>query len=178
MTNTSFSTELPILLYARPAGEKGADWQEIDQGPGFFHLAEDTEYTVRIRNIGDEELEQLVHDLQGCLSVIALNLSENRKITNEGLPVLSKMPHLTWLNLSACGITDTGLAHLAPLQYLTHLDLSFCNRLTDLGLKHLKRLRNLNFVDLQGCAKIIHGGVARINKRGLTIHEAGGQTTH
>lgn len=62
---------------------------------------------------------------------------------------LSRVSHLTWLDLSASqALTDDGLRHLARLPHLTHLDLSGCSAITDRGLEVLGRLPALSTVSL------------------------------
>lgn len=125
---------------------------------------------IRARNIDDSQLRALVKELVLCPAVTFLNLSENRKITETSLDYLRPLVTLTGLNLSSCSLTAQGLAHLSALTHLAHLDLSYCNRLTDACVKPIRALIHLRFLDLQGCVKISHGGISRIERRGLTIH--------
>ena len=117
---------------------------------------------------------RLVKELVACPSITFLNLSENRKITEEGLDYLRPLVSLTGLNLSSCSLTDQGLTHLSALTHLAHLDLSYCNRLTDACVKPLRALVRLRFLDLQGCVKISNGGISRLERRELTIHRGAG----
>ncbi len=167
---SSFSSTLPVIIYTRPAADPPADWQEFDRGPGFFHIPAGVEVMVRVKNIDDAELRELVRELAACPELTFLNLSENRKVGDDGLEHLRQLGQLGGLNLSSCSITDRGLAHLAALTRLAHLDLSYCNRLTDACVKPLRALLRLRFLDLQGCVKITHGGIARLQRRGLVIH--------
>jgi hypothetical protein len=166
---TSFSTGLEVVIFTRPVTDPPADWQEFDQGPGIFHLPEGQQTGMRLRNIGDLELEQFVREAGELQSLVMLNLSENRAITDQSLPLLKKLPHMTILNLSSCGLTSTGLANLADLTHLTDLDLSYCNRINDLGVKKLKSLINLKTLNLQGCVKVSNAGAVRLQRPGLTI---------
>ncbi len=165
-----FSSSLPIVVYLYQPGQHPAEWREFDRGPGSFHLPEGAQAVVRIRTIGDAELEQLATEISACSAVTYLNLSENRKVTDEGMQVFATLPHLTGLNLSSCGITDAGMAHLKTLIRLEHLNLAFCNRITDTGLRHLEKLNRLKTMDLQGCVKITQNGVGRLENKGITIH--------
>lgn len=168
---TSLSSSLPVTVLTRPGREPSADWQEFDRGPGFFNFPPDTEVCIRLRNINDAVLEDLVKELSGCTAITYLHLAENRNITDAGLAYLKALPQLTRLDLGSCALTDTGLAHLKALTNLKILGLSYCNRITDAGLKHLRALPGLQKLDLQGCVKVTHGGVARLSRKGLEIRE-------
>lgn len=166
-----FDTILPVTVYTRPAGDSTVDWQELDRGEGTYRIPAGLDISVRIHNIGDSELARLVRELEGVSSLTYLNLSENRKISDDGLKILRALTQLTQLNLSSCGISNEGLPYLAAFPRLERLDLSFCNRITDTGIKVLKNLSRLTFLDLQGCVKVTNGGLARIRRRGLEIHK-------
>ncbi len=165
----SFSTTLPVILYTRARSSPPAEWRELDQGPGVIHLPEDEETGARLRNIGDENLEVFAAEGAGLDSLVMLNLSENRAISDSGLRALKAFPKLTILNLSSCGITNRGLENLKDLGRLENLDLSYCNRLNDLGLKSLAGLRELRVLNLRGCVKVTHAGAARLRRAGLEI---------
>jgi hypothetical protein len=175
MSENSFSSTLEVIIYTRPADTPydapPTTWQEFDRGPGFFHLPEDVQAMVRIRTIDDAELETLINDIKNCPAIIALNLSENRKITDRGLEHLKALPHLIDLNLSSVGMTNDGLPHLAALSRLQRLNLSYCNRILDDGLKVIKSLPRLTYLDVQGCAKLTHNGIIKISRRNLNIHK-------
>lgn len=167
----TFSTIFPIIVHTRPAGSPHkADWQEFDHGEGLYHLPGGVDVSVRVHNIGDAELAQLARELSGVASLRLLNLSENRKITSDGLKALRLFPGLTMLNLSSCSLTNDGLENMLALTRLEWLDLTFCNRLTDPALKTIAKLPRLEFLDLQGCVKITQGGIARLRRRNLEIH--------
>jgi len=65
------------------------------------------------------------------------------------LQALSRLPHLTHVNLRGSGIGDQGLRYLSGLKWLTHLDLAV-TEVTDEGLSHLTSLRRLTHLDLHG----------------------------
>ena len=165
----TFSTELPAILYTRPRNDPAADWREVEQGPGIFRLGEDEEAGVRLRNIGDSELAQFINEVSELDTLVMLNLSENRSITDSGLAKLAQLKQLKYLNLSSCSITNTGLQALRELIHLVQLDLSYCNRITDQGMKALKNLPNLTALNLQGSTKVTMAGIARIRRAGLVI---------
>ena len=166
-----FSSALPISVNVRPADPPGADWQPFDEGPGIFHIPPGHQAQVRIKNIDNHTLSELVTDLQTCPAVTELDLSENRSIDDSGLVKLKPLKQLTSLNLSSCGLSDAGLESLKELDRLQRLNLSYCNRLTDRGLKTLDQMRNLQYLDLQGCVKITRAGVAHLNRPGLEIYK-------
>ena len=166
----SFSSTLPITLYEYQPGQHPAEWRELDRGPGIFHIPAATQVVVRIRTIGNKDLETLAREISSCPAVTFLNLSENRNIMDDGMEVFSTLSQLTGLNLSSCSITDSGLAHLKNLIHLQHLNLAFCNRITDVGLRHLHKLTTITYLDLQGCVKISQGGVSKLERKNLTIH--------
>jgi len=165
----SFSTRLEAIIYIRPVSDPPADWQEFDRGPGIFRLPEGQETGIRLRTMGNDDLKQLIDEVKDLQSLVMLNLSENRGITDESLPLLKNLPRLAILNLSSCSITSSGLPHLAALTRLTDLDLSYCNRINDLGLKKLKSLTNLRTLNLQGCVKVSNAGAAFLRRPGLAI---------
>jgi len=164
-----FSTKLEAIIYTRPVSTPAAEWREFDLGPGIFHLPEGEETGVRLRNIGDYELEEFIQDACQLKSLVMLNLSENRPLSDEGLKDIYKLEHLTTLNLSSCGLTNPGLEYVAKLTHLSNLDLSYCNRINDLGMKKLQALTSLTYLNLQGCVKVTHAAAVRLRRRGLTI---------
>lgn len=166
---TDFSTKLEAIIYTRSHANPPAEWREFDLGPGIFHLPEGEETGVRLRNIGDADLEEFIEDASQLNSLVMLNLSENRAISDEGLKDLHKLAHLVILNLSSCGLSNLGMEYLSGLDHLTHLDLSYCNRLNDMGMKKLRDLPNLTYLNLKGCVKVTNAGAVRLRRRGLTI---------
>jgi hypothetical protein len=168
-SNSTFSSALPIIVYARPAERPDLDWQEVDRGPGYFNIEPGMDIGVRLKGIDDKVLGVLVKELQSVSMLRSLDLAENRNITNEGLPALQALPQLTILNLSSCSISSSGLRHLKNLPHLVRLDLSYCNKLNDEALKPLDAMRSLVFVDIQGCLGIGQAALSRVKRRSLTI---------
>jgi hypothetical protein len=164
-----FSTTLPIIIYCRPKGQTSIEWKELDRGPGFFTIPKDQETMLRIRQMDDADFRQLIKDISGCSRIISLDLSENRKITDESLEYLQEIPQIESLNLSSCDISNKGLVHLTDLPHLTHLNLSYCNRLSDNGIHHIKEMRHLVFLDLLGVIKVSNSGFVMIRRKGLSI---------
>jgi hypothetical protein len=165
-----FSTSLPITLYRFDLTAGEVPWQYYDEGPGYFNLEPGIEFGVQTKYFTDQQLGDLVNDLIGCRQIVYLNLSENRKITDEGILALPMLSNLKNLNLSSCDITNKALVTVANLGLLESLNLSYSTRITDVGLKPLSGLRNLTYLDLQGCPKITHAGVNRISAKNLKIH--------
>jgi Leucine-rich repeat (LRR) protein len=165
-----FSSTLPITVLVRPADQTDADWQVIDQGPGFFNIPAEQEVSIRIKSIDDRALATLAEELVDLPNLRYLNLSENRNITDFGLAKLVILTQLTALNLSSCSITGYGLAYLKELPHLAWLDLSYCNRITDNATRELKALTHLAYLNLQACFKFTIANATRLERRGLTIH--------
>lgn len=166
---STFSSALPIIVYTRPAGQSGLDWQEVDRGPGYFNIEDGWEIGVRLKGIDDRVLAQLVKELQPVAMLRFLDLAENRNITNNGLAVLAVLPQLTILNLSSCSISSQGLVHLKSLTHLERLIMQFCNKLNDEALKPLEAIRSLEYVDIQGCMGIGQAALSRVRRKNLTI---------
>lgn len=164
-----FSSSMPVIILTRLAGAD-QDWQELDRGPGYFEIPAGHEVRVRIKGIGDQDLQSLVLELQDVEPLRFLDLAENRNVTNDGMPRLRGLPQLTGLNLSSCSITNIGLESLRDLRHLEYLDLSYCHRLTDAALKTLESMRRLVFVSLLGCLSITKAGLARIRRKSLKIY--------
>lgn len=167
--NTTFSSCLPIIVYARPEGRYDLDWQEIDRGPGYFSVEPGWEISVRLKGIDDKTLLALVKELSPVAMLRSLDLSENRNITNAGLVHLSALPQLALLNLSSCSITSVGLESLKSLPNLERLNLSYCNKLNDAAIKPLEANRSLTYVDITGCLGIGRAALSRVKRRSLTI---------
>ncbi len=163
------STTLSVLVFTRTPGSPPGEWRELDQGPGIIHLPDGEETGARLRNIGDSELEIFAGEAGSLASLVMLNLSENRAISDDGLQALQAFPRLKILNLSSCGITSRGLESIQGMDRLEQLDLSYCNRLNDAGLKALSGLQALNKLNLRGCVKVTHAGIARLRREGLVI---------
>jgi Leucine-rich repeat (LRR) protein len=165
-----FSSFLPIEVFIHQNENKSKDWKKLDIGPGIFHIPENHSVMIRVHNIDDNFLKQLVLEIKGIEYITALNLSENRKITDNGLVELLPLMQLQDLNLSSCDVSDKGLLSLIKLNKLQRLNISFCNRITDIGIKSLKNLPDLEYLDLQGLPKITNGSLSKMRKSSLMIH--------
>jgi hypothetical protein len=163
-------TTMSVIFFSRPFSTPPLDWREIaEHGPGPIHIPDGEEYSFRLRTCDDHDLSVFIREVEGLTPITYANLSENRNITDEGMPMLKAFPLLTSLNLSACSLTSKGLSLLPPFDHLETLDLGFCNRLMGVALKSLNQYRSLKLVNLKGCAKLTHGDVARLRRPGLEI---------
>lgn len=165
-----FSSSLAVIVYTRPLGQAGQDWQELDRGPGYFHVPADHEIGLKIKGADDKALKMLITESREIEVLRMLDLAENRNVTNIGLAGIGELKSLSLLNLSSCSITSSGLEPLKQLTGLKRLNLSFCNRLNDSAMKILASIRSLEYLDLQGCPGITNGGISRIRRRNLEIN--------
>jgi hypothetical protein len=100
----------------------------------------DLEYTAAIAGatFGDAELQKL-----GSVGSDLLWLDLSRTgITDAGLKVLAKMPHLQHLDLRGTAVGDDGVRALAGLSHLETLSL-YGTGVTDAGLEALQGLPSL-----------------------------------
>lgn len=165
-----FSSYLPIEVFIQSTIIATKDWQRLEMGPGVFNVPGGHRVMIRVRNIDDQFLKALVAEIKGLEFISALNLSENRKVTDKGLEILLPLDQLTDLNLSSCDISDKGFTFITKLKKLQRLNVSYCNRVTDAGVKLVKNLPDLEYLDLQGLPKITNGSLSKIRKPTLTIH--------
>jgi Leucine-rich repeat (LRR) protein len=167
----SLSTTHEVVILIRPEDQIDSQWQIFDRGPGIFHIPAGMEAGVRIQHINDDTLRQLVQDLLPCLSVHFLDLSENRKVTDQGIEHVGRFTQLTSLNLSSCDITKVALGYLKTLPRLQYLNLSYCNRINQYSVPALRALTHLTYLDLQGTVKLNTAALTHLQRRGLKIHK-------
>ncbi len=153
----------------RPARPAADEWLPFERGPAYFSIPADHEILVSIKNSDDEDLKQLVKEIKDTANLVALDLSENRKITDRGLSYLQEMAFLRELDLSSCDITNAGMIHILLLDRLEKLDLRFCHRLTDQGVVTLKNLRSLKHLDLRSLPKISNGSLSKLKRSNLIL---------
>ena len=73
------------------------------------------------------------------------------------------LKQLTGLDLTNCRkITDEGLKHVAELTQLASINLSNCSQITDTGLRHLGKLRQLRLLNVDHCPRITDAGRAQV----------------
>jgi Leucine-rich repeat (LRR) protein len=76
-------------------------------------------------------------------------------IGDDDLAILSKLPHLQWLNLRGINVfkgtlSNEGLRHISGLTQLRSLNLSANRRLNSPSLFHIRNLKNLEWLNLTG----------------------------
>ena len=92
--------------------------------------------------------DAMLKDLGNVSTLVALNLSGSRAVTDEGLRHLAALPGLRYLDLSGTPITDAGLEVLARLPRLETLSLGG-TRVTDAGAPHLAHGHQLRELSLE-----------------------------
>lgn len=170
MPSQTLSTTLPVQILHRPIKGETRDWTLAGMGPGKFNIPDKEEIGLRVRNIDDEFLRELVAEFREAADLVMLNLSENRKVTDKGMRILQPLTQLEELNVSSCDLSNKGLEFAAGFSHLKNLNISYCNRITGEGLLVLRKLAHLEYLDLQGVPKINTGHIARIRKATLSIH--------
>jgi len=167
--NHKIETSLPIQIFIRPIEKPEIEWVPFENGPGFFEIPQGFCATIAIQGIADMTLKTLVDEICEVNDLICLNLSENRKIDNDGIRFLSQMRLISELNLSACGLNNRGMEVLVKMKNIRKLDLSYCTRLTDEGILKIKDMRRLEELNLRGIPKITHATIKWIERRDLMI---------
>jgi len=167
--NHKIETSLPLQIYIRPIEKPEIEWVPFENGPGFFEIPKGFCATIAIQGIDNWALKTLVEEICEVNDLVCLNLSENRKIDNDGIRYLSQMRLISELNLSACGLNNRGMDILVKMKNIRKLDLSYCTRLTDEGILKLKNMRKLEELNLRGIPKITHATIKWIDRRDLII---------
>jgi hypothetical protein len=84
--------------------------------------------------------------------VTALDFSNCRKLTDDGVQHLRHLSELQILNFFGCeNLTDACLVHVGKLVGLTHLDIGSCAKMTGTGLAELGKLAALRRLDVPRC---------------------------
>ena len=96
--------------------------------------------------IGDDDL-QIISQLD---QITSLNLDGSKRLTDDGLQHLARMPQLRELILGG-RITDRGLEALAHLRELRVFQMFWQGNITDQGIASLRFCDQLEEVDLLGC---------------------------
>ena len=89
-------------------------------------------------------------------------------IEDDDLEILSKLPHLQWLNLRGINVfngtvTNDGLRHISGLTQLRSLNLSANRRLNSPSLFHIRNLKRLEWLNLTG-TKIGNEGLVHLRE--------------
>lgn len=106
------------------------------------------------------EIDSLDSLPPGPVTVMGIDLKNNRIIDDADLVRLSELQHIENLNLNGTAISDEGLQHLAGLTSLRHLHLWQTN-VTNEGLDHLKDMQQLRTLNLSA-TKIGDGAVEKL----------------
>jgi hypothetical protein len=167
--NRRIETSLPIQIYIHPNEKPELEWIPFETGPGIFDLPHGFSAMVVIQGIDNRILKSLVEEICEVAEIVCLNLSENRKIDNDGIRYLAQMQLISELNLSACGLNNRGMDALVKMKNIRKLDLSYCTRLTDAGILKLKDMRKLEELNLRGIPRITHATIKWIERRDLFI---------
>jgi hypothetical protein len=88
----------------------------------------------------------VVPHLSDCRALRRLDLTECKKLTDDGILGLERIPTLEELDLSACNVTT--VVHLSTCKALKKLNLQWCTKLTDAGIVGLERILTLEELDL------------------------------
>jgi hypothetical protein len=123
----------------------------------------------------DAALERLAH----LDFVTALNLGGSKRLTDDGLRHLARMPKLRELDLSGWEnpITDRGLEVLSRLGELRRFQMCWPQQVSDAGVAHLASCHHLESVDLLG-TPTGDGAIAALRgKNGLRRFKSGTQVT-
>lgn len=92
-------------------------------------------------NIEDDEFHSLKnYATDKKISILYLDLSGNKRITDKGLEYLANFTTLESLNLSFCAISDIGLKSIANLKNLKSLNLTGCRNITADGIASLNQV--------------------------------------
>lgn len=89
-----------------------------------------------------------------CSNLRDLDISCCRKVSDDGMAHMPKLPVLEVLNVSHCDVGDAALRHLRSCTRLQRLDLSSCVRITHAGLHDLRPLSALQHLCLNGCVRV------------------------
>jgi len=88
-----------------------------------------------------------IRDAQGRITGIDFRASW---VTDADLRKLTRLPALTYLNLSLTRITDQGMQEIKNLANITELNLRWAEYVTDEGLSALKNWKKLKVLDVHG----------------------------
>lgn len=129
---------------------------------GLRHLAgfRALESLVIYQAVRDADLDSL----QVLPKLKSLSLIYGEQLTDEGLANFEKLPGLE--DLYVCNlarVTDAGLQHLSRLSHLTALNIwGDAFELADNGLGHISRVASLRKLRLTGCDRITEAGVLQL----------------
>lgn len=136
---------LPAPAIASEADRKAAKW--VLSVGGEIKINDEP---VSIRNVDalPEEPFRLTY----------VNLSDNQKITDEGLANFRGCRHVEQLRLDRTPVTDEGLANFGNCTNLRHLSLERTG-ISNEGLRQLQKCNGMRYVDLHDVTKVTDGGL-------------------
>lgn len=133
----------PIRVGGADAEEWTRDWDEV------VELLESGSFTTLDAN--GQMTDQMLERISAIEHVTTLGLSGSTALTDEGLRSLARMPRLSTLDASGCGIGDRALEIMPELRSVERLELAG-TRITDAGVAHLRGCSRLEYVNLSGTA--------------------------
>lgn len=108
-------------------------------------------------SLGDAEVESLLRPVAGQVSDLSLARS---KVSDQSMDLITALPHLRRLNLSATSIGDAGVARLSEHAALEELIITQ-TAVTDAGLAAIARAPKLKSIYLWACP-VTPGGLAAV----------------
>lgn len=147
----------PFVLSSRPPFYR-IDWANNSIEPRQPMSTKDWENVCDVvRELGLTEINSagLIADndlkiISNTAEITSLNLDGSKRVTEEGLRYLSRMPQLRKLVLGG-RVTDRGLESLKHLRELRNFAMFWQNDVTDEGVSNLRFCDQLEDVDLLGC---------------------------
>src|SRR5687768_6620346 len=122
--------------------------------------------------IGDDDLE-IISRLD---EITSLNLDGSKRLTDNGLRHLARMPQLRELTMGG-ELTDRGLEALGHLRELRVFNMYWRGNITDRGVENLRFCEQLEGVDLLGC-NVGDGAIAALTgKQNLRLFKTGRNVT-
>lgn len=124
---------------------------QLDSGQCMEHL-EELKYLNDLNLHGNNITDASLPYIAKCISLVHLNLSFNRLITDEGILCLVSLENLKTLELSMnTELTNASAQTIAKMKSLQKLDVSNCIRIGDKGIRYISRLQTLTHLDVSGC---------------------------
>ena len=129
------------------------------QGPGFIHIQKLGE--LRMLHVHSYWLEDIALEHIAELPTLEeLHVTNNHRITSDGIEKLNQLLTLKRLNLGHCiQLKDDGVEELVKLVGLEILNLESCSEITDVALDSISQLSKLRALNLRNCSKITDKGL-------------------
>ena len=152
LTASTQSLQLESQMAAKPIR-----LVERDSDDDVHPIASSREWTAIVRLLAahpsarldaeGEMTDAVLADVCGVEGVTDLNLAGSKRLTDEGVRHLARLPGLKHLDLSGTAVTDRGLEVLRELPTLESVSLAM-TRVTDRGVAHLAPCQELRRVNL------------------------------